>query len=334
MVLPAGQRCAAAVRSSTRSLLQPLLDEQDGVLTSAQLAALGVDPELPARQGWVRVAPRTWCTTGPPSDEQLLQALRQHTGAAGVPSGALACRRHGLRDVPERSSADVLVGHGRRLASGGLVVVHQSLLVPAAVRRRGWHVAPAARAVADAARWSADLRAARALVLAALDDRLVSLDHLVAEQDRGQRRGSAVLAQALLDWQAGARSAPEAEVADALRPERLPSLLLNPSVFWRGRLLGRPDGYLPGLALGYEVDSLRHHGGAHELAATLDRHAAFSAAGVELVHVVPTLFRRDPRRWAHGFAARARQRSIGGVGEPSGLEVVTHDALPAGRIPA
>lgn len=325
---------ADRMRTSTRSRLQPLLDEQADVITSAQLSALRVDPELPRREGWVLLAPRTWCTSAEPADEQLLQGLVLHTRRTGVPSGALACRMHGLRDVPERDVADVLTPHGRRLASGGLTVVHQSKRLPKAVRRKGWKVAPAARAVADAARWSGELRPVRALVLAALSDLLVRPADLVEERRLGQARGRGVLTQALDDWSAGACSAPEAEVADALRALpcglRLPPFLLNPDLWIDGRHLGRPDGYLPGHGIGWEVDSVRHHGGSEELAATLDRHAGFADAGIELVHVVPTVFRRDPAGWAAHFATRALEKATLGHGEPVGLYVRPHDArLPS-----
>lgn len=316
------------MRASTRSRLQPLLEEQHGVITSSQLAALPVDAELPRREGWLLLAPRTWCTTIQPTDEQLLQGLLLHCGAGSVPTGPLACRRHGLRDVPDADVADVLVPHGRRLTSGGLSVVHQTLRLPKPVRRRGWRVAPAARAVADAARSSGDLQAVRALVLAALSDLLVRPEDLTDEQRLGPRRGSGALTRALADWRAGARSAPEAEVADALRGlRRLPPFELNPTLYLRGVELGTPDGYLPGLGLGWEVDSVRYHGGTDELADTLARHTRFTDAGLELVHVVPGRFRRGRHAWAEGFAARARRRAAEGRTDPPGLVVQPHDHL-------
>lgn len=210
--------------------------------------------------------------------------------------------------------------------------MHQSLEVPQPVLRQGWAVAPVPRAVTDVARWSGELRATRALVLAALADRRVTMPQLAAELARGQRRGSAVLRRTLDDWFSGARSAPEVEVAEALRalPEqrRLPSFLLNPRLSLGGRLLGAPDGYLPDVGIGWEVDSVRHHGSSDDLAATLARHQVFSDAGIELVHVVPTRFRRDPRGWAEGFAARAAAHAARGRRPPAGLLVVPADPLP------
>ncbi|HWG93729.1 MAG TPA: hypothetical protein VNU66_05840, partial [Mycobacteriales bacterium] len=179
--------------------------------------------------------------------------------------------------------------------------------------------------VADAARRTPELAAVRALVLAALADGRAGLEELSAERDDGESRGRAHLTTAVRDAGRGARSAPEAEAADALLalPDGvLPPFVLNPRLVLEGRLLGVPDGYLPGTGLGWEVDSVRHHGSSRDLAATLDRHARFADAGVELLHVVPAVLRREPAAWARQVAARAAHRRASGRGDPDGLEVV------------
>jgi hypothetical protein len=163
------------------------------------------------------------------------------------------------------------------------------------------------------------------VVLAALSDGFVGEDELTRERSAGQRHGRGHLTTSLADWSRGARSAPEAEAADALAGvEGLPPFVLNPRLVLHGRFLGMPDGYLPGRGIGWEVDSLRHHGSSADLAATLDRHRAFADAGVELVHVVPAVLRRDPRGWARGFSGRAlRARE-----DPPGLVVLGRDGRP------
>ena len=160
-------------------------------------------------------------------------------------------------------------------------------------------------------------------MLAALADVFVQPPDLLAEADAGQAHGRALLRRALDDWHRGARSAPEAEAADALRglprSAGVPPFVLNPWLLVGGRLLGRPDGYVPGLGLGWEVDSLRHHGSSQNLADTLGRHDDFAGAGIELVHVVPAVLRRDPGAWARAFGARARLRAAQGGADPQGL---------------
>jgi hypothetical protein len=323
------------VHSRIADLVEPLLKAQHGVVTLAQLREKKVDRRLPRRQGWTELAPQTWCRCddGGPSDAQLIEAARLYTGGAAVASGVLACRAHRLRDVPDCDGVDVLLPHGTRLRGSGQVRVHQTTRLPAAVTRSDLRVAPSARAVADAARWRADLRDVRALVLAALADGYVSEEHVRREHDDGHRHGRLTLTTALVDWHRGARSAPEAEAADALLALRrpLPPFLLNPRLAVDGRFLGMPDGWFPGWGVGWEVDSLRHHGGSRELASTLARHEDFAAAGLALLHVVPAVLRQDPGAWARDVAARLRERGRGG--EPVGLTCLPQprsDLLRAG----
>jgi hypothetical protein len=130
----------------------------------------------------------------------------------------------------------------------------------------------------------------------------------------------------------GAASAPEAEVADALRaPLRragLPQPVLNHAVRLGGRLLGVADGRLPGLGLGWEVDSVRHHGDSTGLARTLTRHAAFERNGLELLHVTPARFRSHPGAFVRDVLVRAAHRASLPTPEPVGLSVLPRDARP------
>lgn len=307
------------MRTRTARRLADATVAQHGVITSPQLAELGLDLRLPRRERWPLLAPRTWATTGEVTDVQLLQAIDLYAGPDAVPSGALGCRRHGLRDVPI-ADGDALVPHGRHLTGGGRLRLHQTRRLPDGVERDGWTVAPVARSVADAARWTSSLTDVRALVLAAVADGHVPLSALADELDAGPRQRSAHLARALVDAGRGARSAPEAEAADCLlATPGLAPFLLNAQVWLDGELLGLPDGYLPELGLGWEVDSFRHHGGSAELDRTLSRHRRFADCGIELVHVVPAQLRRDPAGWAASVAERARRRRWRA---PSGLVVV------------
>lgn len=181
------------------------------------------------------------------------------------------------------------------------------------------------RCVVDAARALPDLRTVRALVLGAVGTRLVGLEELTHELDSGARGGSALCRRALADARRGAASAPEAELADALVPaarlHRLP-YLLNPDVLLDGRLLGRPDGWLVGLGLGWELDSREHHAGIEAFEETLTRSDAFVAAGVPLLHVTPRRLRASPAGCAALVVRAAEARRRSGAGDPPGLVVV------------
>lgn len=327
--VPTGGLCSTGMRSSVARRVAPLLADQLGVITSGQLRAAGVDLEVPRREGWLRLAVGLW-VVGEPSDEQLLTALRLYAPGA-LASGALACRWQGLRYPPEQVGCHAVAPHGTTLLGGPWLTVHQTRHMPAAVLVRGHRLVPVARAVADAARWTTSSREARAVVLGALQQHRTTVAALEAERRAGALRSAARLDRALVDWHRGACSAPEAEAADAVLAlaRRAPPFLLNPEVRLDGVLLGTPDGWIPSAGIGWEMDSVEHHGSRDDLDVTLLRHQRFADAGLLLQHVTPSRFRRDERAWARDVADRARARSSAGWRPPHGLVVVPRGPLLA-----
>jgi hypothetical protein len=91
--------------------------------------------------------------------------------------------------------------------------------------------------------------------------------------------------------------------------------------------VGQPDGWFPGLGLGWEVDSRRHHAADDAFDATLGRHDRFAGFGLQLLHVTP----KRARLLGSGYgdvlveavAARRRARQP----EPPDLVVRPHDAV-------
>jgi hypothetical protein len=130
---------------------------------------------------------------------------------------------------------------------------------------------------------------------------------------------------------AGCRSAPEAEVAEAVaeavRRGRLPPYDLNPELVLDGVSVGFPDGWLSGLGLGWEVDSYRHHGSVDDLDATLLRHEQFEQAGLQLLHITPARFRKDPAAFVEKLCAEAEERRALAQPQPAGLVVVKRAAV-------
>lgn len=313
------------MRSAVVRRVRPLLDAQLGIITSAQLRELRVDGEVPRRERWSRLADGIWCVAEEPSDEQLLVALRLYAPSA-LASGALACRWYGLRYPPDAAGCDAVVEHGTTLLGGVLLRVRQTRRFPDAAEHRNRRLVPVDRAVADAARWSRSLRSARAVVLAALAEGRVLPAALEHDVRTGPSRTRSLLARPLQDWQLGARSAPEAEAADALvtlrGPRPVPPFLLNPELLLAGVPLGSPDGWVPSAGLGWEMDSREFHGDEDDLDATLARHQRFTDAGIELLHVTPSRFRKAPAAWATDVSRRARNRIERGWRAPSGLTVV------------
>lgn len=317
------------MRPSVARRLLPVLREQLGVITSAQLRIAGVDLEVPRREGWLKLAAGLWVVSQEPSDDQLLVALEQYAPTA-LASGAIACRRHGLPYPPADPGCSALAPHGATLLGGPLITVHQTRHMPVGQVVDGRRIAPVTRAVADAARWTTSLQAGRAVVLGALQRRRTTALALEAEQLAGGLRDSARLSRALDDWYRGAFSAPEAEAADALLAlgRRAPAFLLNPELRLDGVLIGMPDGWVPSAGLGWEMDSVQNHGSTSDLDATLSRHERFTDAGLSLRHVTPTRFRADPHGWATDLAARAQLQQ--GWSPPRGLVVVARGPLLGG----
>lgn len=308
------------MRAAVLNRVRPLVDAQLGVVTAAQLRQAGVDQELARREGWIRLACGLWVVNEEPTDEQLLIALALYAPHA-LASGALACRWFGLRHAPAESGLHAVAPHGTTLLGGPLLRLHQSRHMPVGVEHSGRTLVPAVRAVADAARWTPRLQDARAVVLAALADRRVDVGELRADADRGDRRTAGALLRALTDWDRGARSAPEAEAADALLDlAGAPPFLLNPEVSLDGVLVGSPDGLVVDAGLGWEMDSVEYHGSGETLDATLQRHRRFADAGIELLHATPSRMRADRVAWAADVAQRARAR-FGSYQAPAGLLV-------------
>jgi hypothetical protein len=325
------------MRPATAMKLAPVLDAQQHLVTTRQIIDAGCDHELanreiaagrwqePARgvhfafQGEPTLLQRAWCGQLIGGDECVI-------------SGPLACHLLGVADAPGVSAVVLVPSKCHRRGAEEYVVRRVSRL-GSWTDVGGVRVACATRAVVDASRTCEDLRDVRALVCGALNGNHTSYDALAAECTRQARSGLTLLKRSLGDWAAGARSAPEAEVADALREQvrrqRMPPFLLNPKLYVGSVLLGSPDVYVPGCALGGETDSMRHHGSSVDLDATLTRDADFRHNGVLLEHVTPSRFRRAPQAWAANFAALATGRST--LGEPPGLRIEPIGPLQDGR---
>lgn len=315
------------MRLSTAAKLAPVLAAQSNVIARRQIVAAGGGQRLAARevasQRWQVAAPGVYYAfPDPPTLLQRAWCAQLVGGEGSVVSGGLACHLLGIPDAGP-STAVVLVGADcQRRGDCDNVVRRTSRAAPWS-DRMGVRVATAPRAVLDAARLLPGLRDVRALVCGALNAKQTSYDALLREWTAEYRDGLALLGRSLQDWADGARSAPECEVADALREQvwrgQLPPFLLNPGVYDGAVLLGAADVYVPGRALGAETDSRRHHGAPDALDTTLQRHKVFAAAGIQLEHVAPVRFRRDPAGWAALFAAIAEQR--GPIGDPAGLRI-------------
>lgn len=174
---------------------------------------------------------------GPLTDDQTERAVLASCPPGSALAGLTAARRAGLRGfAPDAVYVTIPCGNRSPLLDG--VVVHYSrFLGPEDVRPDAHprHTRPA-RAVLDAAAWADSDRYARAIVLASVQQRLVTPAHLTdALPRRGPCLRHALIVESIEDAAGGIQSLPEREFEEICRAFGLP----KPS---RQVILRRPDG--------------------------------------------------------------------------------------------
>jgi hypothetical protein len=148
--------------------------------------------------------------------------------------------------------------------------------------------------VADAAR-DAGEPAARAIVLEAVQRRLVAVPGLRHELLAGPRAGAAVVASALREAEVGAWSFPEADLARLVGSSKtLPVMWLNPVLTVGGQRLPTPDGWFDDVALAVQVHSRQFHAGELDWEATVAADGVFAEHGVPVLAVTPKQIARTP----------------------------------------
>jgi hypothetical protein len=155
----------------------------------------------------------------------------------------------------------------------------------------------APRAVIDAAAETADDRAARGIVLDAVQRRLVRLDDLEHWLDLRGRPGSARLRRFLAEAAAGRWSVPESDLLALVRGSAiLPESWVHPLVTGpSGEVLTSPDLWLDDVAMALMVQSRQFHAGVLDWDETVASASDLAAVRVVVVGVTPSALSRDPR---------------------------------------
>lgn len=289
---------------SDRTLPGMTPDGQDGLLTRAQAAALGIsDDALAHRVGpggrWQRVLPRVYATfTGQLTETQRWTAALLYAGPDAMLGGATALALLSLRYAPASPYVQVLLPHRVRRRSTGFVCVRRTTRPLVPWLAGGWPVCPVEVAVVDTARRMRSLRDVRAMVCEVVQRRRTTGEALAAALAAGGSGGSALVRRAIGDVLAGCWSAPECELRDLFGRSRV-----LPAARWNvelrdagGRFLGVVDGWFEDVGLAVEVDSHEHHLWGTSFERTLARHNRLEAAGIAVLHVSPQRLRREP--WA------------------------------------
>jgi hypothetical protein len=224
--------------------------------------------------------------------QQLRRAALVHAGPDAVLTGIEAARMHGVKRLPADQRVHVLIPHRSGVSSWGFATVERTLHLPEPVEIDGLPVAPLARALFDAARRMTRLDEVRAMIADAVQRGLCDPRDLKREIAEGSTIGSALPRRVVHEMDAGIRSAAEAWARTVVKRSRLPEPKWNARVYdATGELLGVPDAYWEEVGLALEVDSLEFHLGPADYERTVRKHTRLTAAGVVVLHVLPSHLR-------------------------------------------
>ncbi|HLU58158.1 MAG TPA: hypothetical protein VKZ81_22080 [Pseudonocardia sp.] len=296
-----------------------------GVARAHQLVALGVSERtvyhrcLPGGP-WQRLLPGVIALfSGTPTLDQYVVAALLLCGPDAVVTGLEACRRHGIRRGPVRRDpaggpleVHVLVPASRQVRSVGYVHVERTHRLPPAVVAGGIPLAPVPRACIDAARRLDRPGEVTELLADAVQRGLSTVAALVQELGATSRRGTAVPRSVLHGVADGVRSAAERQAKALWERSGLPAALWNVEVYdENGGFLGVADCWVDEVAMVWEVESTEWHLSPEDHDRTVERAAAFTAAGAVYTATKPRKLRTDPQSVAATLRAtyeRARAR--------------------------
>lgn len=273
--------------------------EQGHLITRRQALSTGLTEDAlrhKIRTGgpWTVVLPGVYLT----HDGQLTGGQREiaaalYAGPDYAITGLTALQRHGVR-VPLAEAVDVLIPATRKRQSAGFVRTSRTTRMP----EQPWFYggirwAPAARAVADAARGGLELRDVRAMVADAVQRRICTVTQLATELRAGSPQRSGALCAALEEVADGVASIAEADLRKLIKSGRLPEPMYNPQLYVGSEFIGQPDVWWRDAGVAGQVDSREWHLSPAQWERTMARHATMSAAGIIVIHVTPRRIRLD-----------------------------------------
>jgi hypothetical protein len=247
---------------------------------------------------WRQILPGVYLTvTGAVSAEQRQTAALLYAGPQSVITGPVAVRRHDLR-CAGLNILDVLVPADAHRKSTGYVQIQRTTRMPATLYTTGpLRFTSPVRAVADAARGMARFSDVQALVCEAIQRGRCALEELVQELNEGPSAGARWYRMALAEVSEGIRSAAEAGLKHLIDRSDLDRPVYNADLYTLdGTFLGRPDAWFARAGVAGEVDSRQYHLGAKEYEQTTMRHNRMEAAGIHVLHWLPSTIKAEPRR--------------------------------------
>lgn len=275
---------------------------EDDVVARRDLIKMGVSSSTIARQcrpggRWTRLLPGVYLLAGgSPSRRQVVRAALLRAGPLVGVTGLEAVRRLGVRRLPDDGRVHILVPEGRGIASRDFLLVERTNRPWRGQLVDGFPIVSAARALIDAARRMERLDVIRAMISDAVQRRIVSPKQL-AEELRHIRLGGTHLPRRVLDEiKEGVRSVAEAWSLALIKRSPLPAPQLNVLIRdSNGKQLAIVDGWWDDVGVAWQIDSKEFHMSPDDYARTMAQHSALVAAGVFVVHTLPSRLVNDTK---------------------------------------
>lgn len=307
-------------RRFDRAELDLALRGREFVATHAQLVAMGISASSITRRlaphgPWNPILPGVVLAhRGTPTRRELQLAALAFVGEDAVITGPHALTAHGLRAAQPTDRVDVLAPMARQRKSKDFVMVERTRYLPEPLLRKGIPYAEPPRALVDACRRTRDLSDVRALVAAAVQSGLVTVEQLWTAIRRAPRPRTAMARAVIREVGEGVRSAAEAVARDVLHTSGLPGPVWNVTLYSAdGVVLRTPDAYWPELGLAIEIDSFAWHLSPDSYLRTLSRSRSMVIDGLVVLHFAPVEIRDNPEQFIREVAAAmeiARRRPV------------------------
>jgi hypothetical protein len=291
-----------------REQLASILRRQYDVISRKQALECGmtrgtIEYRLRPDGPWRQILPAVYLTvTGTATADQRETAALLYAGPQSVITGPVAVRRHNLR-CAGLNLLNVLVPADSRRKSTGYVQIQRTIRMPGDLYMTGpVRFTALARAVADAARGMTRYSDVQALVCEAVQRSRCTLDELAQELNEGPSAGARWYRMALTEVSEGIRSAAEADLKRLIDRSDLDKPVYNADLYTLdGVFLGRPDAWFGRAGVAGEVDSRQYHLGAKDYERTTMRHNRMEAAGIHVLHWLPSTIKAEPAKVIAGL---------------------------------
>ncbi|GAB2665105.1 hypothetical protein GCM10027271_25100 [Saccharopolyspora gloriosae] len=267
-----------------------------------ELEKLGVSQSTSYRRAradgpWTRLLPGiVLVAPGPPTTHDLITAALLRAGPTAMITGMHGARIHGLTAPDENAPVHVLIPHGKKIQGSDQIKFERTTRLPHPVVKNEIPLAPATRAVMDAARTWQPRESTESLLIEAIQRApQCSPRALKQEMDRGSRRGTGLPRDILHAMTADLRSPAELHAFKLIKSSDLPQPSWNVSLFSaHGHYIGIPDAWFDDVALAVEIDSFAYHFSKSDYAATTKRNTRYATHGIAVVQILPTDLTNNP----------------------------------------